>query len=77
MKRAQTTGPKMVIFTSLLGQEWGLLGQWPISYNFKDALGHVKFLGVEIDSKLTFNKHIETLCSKVNKSIKRSVHLLG
>ena len=26
-------------------------------------------LGVEIDSKLTFNKHIETLCSKVNKKV--------
>ena len=31
--------------------------------------GHVKLLGVEIDSKLTFNKHIETLCSKVNKKV--------
>ena len=31
------------------------------------AADHVKFLGVEIDSKLMFNKHIETLYSKVNK----------
>ena len=35
MKRAQTTGPKMVNFISLLGQEGGLLGQWPTSYNVK------------------------------------------
>ena len=35
MKRAQTTGPKMVIFTPLLGQIGGLLGQWPTSYNVK------------------------------------------
>ena len=35
MKRAQTTGPKMVIFTPLLGQIGGLLGQWPTRYNIK------------------------------------------
>ena len=33
------------------------------------ATGHVKLLGVETDSKLTFNKHIETLCSKDNKKV--------
>ena len=38
MKRAQTPGPKMVIFALLLGQEGGLLGQWPASHNVKDAL---------------------------------------
>ena len=39
MKRAQTTGPKMVIFTPLLGQIGGLLGQWPTSYNVKKCPG--------------------------------------
>ena len=29
--------------------------------------GRIKLLGVETDSKLSFNKHIETLCSKVNE----------
>ena len=31
--------------------------------------GRVKILGAEIDSKLTFKKHIETICSKVNKKV--------
>ena len=31
------------------------------------AIDHVKLLGVEIGSKLTFSKHVEALCSKVNK----------
>ena len=35
MKRAQSTEPKMVILTPLLGQIGGLLGQWPTSYNVK------------------------------------------
>ena len=39
MKRAQATGPKMVIFTPLLGQTGGLLGQWPTSYNVKKCPG--------------------------------------
>ena len=30
---------------------------------------HVRHLGVEIDSILTFNKYIETLCSNVNKTV--------
>ena len=32
-----------------------------IEENKIPTAGHVKLLGVEIDSKLTFNKHIETL----------------
>ena len=38
-----------------------------IEENRVPTADHVELLGVEIDSKLTFNKHIETLCSKVNK----------
>ena len=40
-----------------------------IEENKVPTAGHVKLLGMEIDSKLTFNKHIETLCSKVNKKV--------
>ena len=29
----------------------------------------VKMFGVEIDNKLKFDKHVKTLCSKVNKKI--------
>ena len=51
----------------------GLHGKKRIRLNIEEnkvpAAGHVKLLGVEIDSKLTFNKHIETLCSKVNKKV--------
>ena len=34
-----------------------------------DATDHVKLLGIEIDSKLMFSKHVEALCYKVNKKI--------
>ena len=34
-EKAQTTGPKSLIFTPLLGQKGGLLGQWPTSYYVK------------------------------------------
>ena len=30
---------------------------------------HVKLLGIEIDSKLMFSKHVEALCYRVNKKI--------
>jgi len=33
------------------------------------AIDYVKLLGIEIDSKLMFRKHVETLCCKVNKKI--------
>ena len=59
MKRAQTTGPKMVIFTPLLGQIGGLLGQWPTSYNVKkcpdrinqinERASHFAYKGYETD----------------------------
>ena len=32
-----------------------------------NATDHSKLPGIEIDSKLMFSKHIETLCHKVNK----------
>ena len=35
-----------------------------IEENKVPTADHVELLGVEIDSRLTFNKHIETLCSK-------------
>ena len=31
------------------------------------AKEHVKLLGIEIDDKLKFDKHVQTLCQKVNK----------
>ena len=51
----------------------GLQGEKRLRLNIEEnkipTAGHVKLLGVEIDSKLTFSKHIETLCSKVNKKV--------
>ena len=51
----------------------GLQGKIKLRLNIEGSkvptTGHVNFLGVEIDSKLTFNKHIETLCSKVNRKV--------
>ena len=51
----------------------GLQGKIRLRLNIEGSkvptTGHVQLLGVEIDSKLTFNKHIETLCSKVNKKV--------
>ena len=40
-----------------------------IEENKLPTADHVKLLGVEIDSKLTFNKHIEKLCSKICKKV--------
>ena len=40
----------------------------------------VDLLGVNIDSKLSFDKHISSICSKVNKQlsvVKRFKHLIG
>ena len=34
-----------------------------------NATDHVKLLGVEIDSKLMFSRHVEAICYKVNKKI--------
>ena len=34
-----------------------------------NATDYVKLLGIEINSKLIFSKHVETLCCKVNKKI--------
>ena len=31
------------------------------------AKDHAKLLGIEIDNKLKFDKHVQTLCQKVNK----------
>ena len=31
------------------------------------AKEHVKLLGIEIDNKLKFDKHVQTLCQEVNK----------
>ena len=51
----------------------GLQGKIRLCLNIEESkvptTGHVKLLGMEIDCKLTFNKHIETLCSKVNKKV--------
>ena len=51
----------------------GLQGEKRLRLNIEEnkipTAGYVKLLGVEIDSKLTFSKHIETLCSKVNKKV--------
>ena len=53
MKRAQTTGPKIVIFTPLLGQIGGLLGQWPTSYNVKKCPAQAcKFCEYKINLRL-------------------------
>ena len=40
----------------------------------------IDLLGVNIDSKLSFDKHISSICSKVNKQlsvVKRFKHLIG
>lgn len=40
----------------------------------------VDLLGVNIDSKLCFDKHISSICSKVNRQlsvVKRFKHLIG
>ena len=40
----------------------------------------VDLLGVNIDSKLSFDKHISSICSKVDKQlsvVKRFKHLIG
>ena len=34
-----------------------------------NATDHVKLLGIEIDSKLMFSKHVEALCYNVNNKI--------
>jgi len=34
-----------------------------------NATDYVKLLGIDIDSKLMFSKHAETLCCKVNKKM--------
>ena len=41
--KAQTNGAEMAIFTKLLGQKEGLLGQWPTSYNVKRCPGSYCF----------------------------------
>ena len=34
-----------------------------------DRCTSLKFLGVIIDSKLSFNEHIDVICNKISKSI--------
>ena len=36
---------------------------------------HVKLVGVEIDNKLTFDRHVEALCQKVNKKTSETKYL--
>ena len=40
-----------------------------INDNKLSATDPVKLLGIEVDNKLKFNKHVKTLCSKVTKKI--------
>ena len=51
----------------------GLKGQRRLRLNINDnkssATDHAKLLGIEVDNKLKFNKHVKTLCSKVTKKI--------
>ena len=51
----------------------GLHGKKRLRLNVEEnkipTAGRVKLLGMEIDSELAFNKHIETLRSKVNKKV--------
>ena len=51
----------------------GLEGQRRLRLNINDkklsATDHVKLLGIEVDNKVKFNKHVKTLCSKVTKKI--------
>ena len=51
----------------------GLKGQRRLRLNINDnkssATDHVKLLGIEVDNKLKFNKHVKTLCSKVTKKV--------
>ena len=51
----------------------GLRGQRRLQLNINEnilsATDHAKLLGIEVDNKLKFNKHVKTLCSKVNKKI--------
>ena len=59
----------------------GLHGNKILRFNIEETkvptAGHVKLLGVEIDSKLTFNKHIETLYSKVSKKVSAFARLIN
>ena len=55
-----------LIFLGLKGQRRQRLN---INENKLSATDHVKLLGIDVDSKLKFNKHVKTLCSKVNKRI--------
>ena len=51
----------------------GLKGNRRLRLNIQEnkisTTDHVKLLGIEIDKKLKFNKHIETVCFKVNQKI--------
>ena len=51
----------------------GLKGQRKLRLNINDnklaATDHAKLLGIEVDNKLKFNKHVKTPCSKVTKKI--------
>ena len=55
-----------VMFLSLKGQRSLRLN---INDNKLSATDHVKLLGIEVDDKLKFNKHVKALCSKVTKKI--------
>ena len=50
----------------------GLKGQRRLRLNINDKLSatdHVELLGIEVDNRLKFNKHVKTLCSKENQCL--------
>ena len=59
-------GYKPLIFLGLKAQRRLRLN---INENKLSATDHVKLLGIEVDNKLKFSNHVETLCPKVNKKL--------
>ena len=54
-------GPKRKLRNNVLYVKYNYVGLEQVNY--------IKYLGVTIDSQLLWSKHIESICSKVSRSI--------